>query len=62
VFAKSLDDMGVLHHKLGNYTTAESFYRQALEIRREALGDKNIVYADSLNGLASLYLTIGKFL
>ena len=40
---------------MGDYAAAVPLYRQALEIRRAALGEGHLDYAGSLNNLASLY-------
>ncbi len=40
---------------MGDYAAAEPLYRQALEIRRMALGEDHPDYAASLNNLAGLY-------
>ena len=39
----------------GDYARAEPLYRQALEIRKKALGENHPDYAASLNNLATLY-------
>ena len=46
---------------MGSYDQAESLYRQALDIRREALGEDHPFYATSLNNLAGLYETMGSY-
>ena len=40
---------------MGDYARAEPLYRQALEIRKKALGEGHPDYAASLNNLAGLY-------
>ena len=43
----------------GDYAKAEPLYRQALEIRKRALGENHPGYATSLNNLAVLYKAMG---
>ena len=38
-FAQSLNNLAALYKSQANYTAAEPLYRQALEIRRVALGE-----------------------
>ena len=45
---------------MGNYAAAEPLLRQALEIRRTALGEDHPDYAASLNNLAVLYCDDGQ--
>ena len=42
-------------HDRGQYAEAEPLYKQAMEIRRTALGERHPDYATSLNNLAALY-------
>ena len=42
-------------HERGQYADAEPLYKQAMEIRRTALGERHPSYATSLNNLAVLY-------
>ncbi len=44
---------------MGDYAAALPLYRQALEIRRTALGEDHPDYAASLNNLARLYRAMG---
>ena len=44
---------------MGDYAKAEPLYRQALEIRKRALGENHPDYATSLNNLAGLYQAMG---
>ncbi len=44
---------------MGDYASAEPLFRQALEIRRAALGEGHPDYATSLNNLAGLYHAMG---
>ena len=46
---------GRLWYDAGDHKKAEPLYQQALEIRRQVLGEKHPDFAQSLNNLASLY-------
>ena len=46
---------------MGDYAKAEPLFRQAMEIRKEALGEKHPDYATSLNNLAVLYQAMGDY-
>src|SRR5207249_11972521 len=45
---------------LGDYSKAEPLLQQALEIRRQVLGEGHPNYANSLNNLAGLYIATGR--
>jgi tetratricopeptide (TPR) repeat protein len=45
----------------GQYAVAELLYQQALEIRRQVLGEQHPDFASSLNNLAGLYKTTGRY-
>ena len=45
----------------GQYAEAERLFRQALEIRREVLGEEHPSYATTLNNLASLLQATGQY-
>ena len=45
---------------MGDYAKAEPLFRQALEIRKRALGENHPDYANSLNNLAELYYAQGQ--
>ena len=47
-------------HERGQYADAEPLYKQAMEIRRTALGERHPSYATSLNNLAVLYRAMGR--
>ncbi len=44
---------------MGDHAAALPLFRQALEIRRTALGEDHPDYATSLNNLAALYQAMG---
>ena len=46
---------------MGDYARAEPLFRQALEIRKKALGESHPDYATSLNNLAVLYRAMGDY-
>jgi len=46
---------------MGEYAKAEPLLRQALEIRKKALGEQHPAYATSLNNLALLYRNMGEY-
>ena len=45
---------------MGRHAEAEPLYKQAMEIRRTALGERHPDYATSLNNLAGLYDAMGR--
>jgi len=54
-YANSLNSLASLYKAMGNYTTADTLYLEAMNIRKEVLGEKHPLYANSLFYLASLY-------
>jgi len=46
---------------MGKYEKAEPLYRQAMEIRKQTLGEKDYYYAISLMNLAALYDNMGDY-
>jgi tetratricopeptide (TPR) repeat protein len=59
--AESLDDLGHLLTSRGRYDEAGPLLREALDMRREQLGDEAAATADSLNHLAKLQHLLGDF-
>lgn len=55
-----LSNLAVLYRTVGDYTKAESLYKQALAICEKALGPEHPSAAAILNNLAELYKIIGK--
>jgi tetratricopeptide (TPR) repeat protein len=51
----------VLYKATGNFAAAEPLCRQAVEIKRVALGESHPDFATSLNNLAMLYEATGNF-
>jgi tetratricopeptide (TPR) repeat protein len=60
-FAVILNDLGELYREMGDYKASESYYKQALEIRKKKLGVIHPEFAGSLNNLGVLYWEIGDF-
>src|SRR5262249_38902193 len=54
-FAVDLNNLATLYKEKGDYAAAEPLYRQALEIRRAALGEDHPAFAITLGHLATLY-------
>ncbi len=52
-YAASLNNLARLYQAMGDHAAAEPLYRQALEIRRTALGEDHPDYAAGLNNLAA---------
>jgi tetratricopeptide (TPR) repeat protein len=57
----SLTQLGNLHQRWGRYADAESFYEQALAVRKKILSPAHPQYAASLNNLADLYKTQNRY-
>jgi len=51
-YASSLNSLGNLNRKLGNYEMAERMFEQVLSIYEKILGKENPRYAETLNNLA----------
>ncbi|MDP5046887.1 MAG: CHAT domain-containing protein, partial [Saprospiraceae bacterium] len=60
-YASSLNSLGNIYFELDDFKNAETYYKQAMEIRKKALGDAHPGYASSLNDLGNLYSTLGDF-
>ena len=59
--ANSLDNLARLHRDCGNFQQGEKHYREAIEIRRLALGEKHPDTVLTLNSLAMLYAAAGRW-
>src|SRR5262249_26508742 len=57
----SLERLAALQNAVGNYSQAAQFYERALDIRKQALGEKDSTCADTLNSLAIVYTTLGDY-
>jgi len=60
-YAQVLANKGLLYETVGRYGEAEKYSTQALEIRKNTLGEGSNAYATSLNNLAMLYRDMGKY-
>src|SRR5687768_6981204 len=58
--AEVLSTAGILCRRTGQLERAESFYNEALAIRRQAYGDVHPAVAASLNNLGTLYSAMGR--
>ena len=61
VYAASLSNLAALYSRMGNYPRAEPLTKEALAIRRSALGAKHRYCGDSLHNLALLYCNMGDY-
>jgi tetratricopeptide (TPR) repeat protein len=60
-YASSLNALGSLYYKMGDYKAAEPYYKQALEFKKKTLGEEHPDYATSLNNLGLLYYKMGDY-
>ena len=60
-FATSLNNLAVLHQRMGNYEKALPLYIQAKNIREKVLGEEHPEFASLLNNLAYLYQLKGNY-
>ena len=60
-YASSLNNFGVLYMERGDYKSAEQLYKQALEIRKKALGEEHPGVGTSSFNLGVLYYKIGDY-
>ncbi|MFM7449309.1 MAG: tetratricopeptide repeat protein [Leptolyngbyaceae cyanobacterium] len=61
LLATSLNSLAQLYASQGRYEEAEPLLREALQLRRELLGERNPDVATSLNNLALLYNAQGRY-
>ncbi|MFM6404221.1 MAG: tetratricopeptide repeat protein, partial [Microcystis sp.] len=59
--AASLNNLAYLYKSQGRYKEAEPLYLQALDLRKQLLGDNHPHVALSLNNLAGLYYYQGRY-
>jgi hypothetical protein len=57
--AKAMGAMGLVRMTQHRYEEAETFFREALEIRRDVFGDDDLVVAMALNNLAGSVRALG---
>ena len=60
-YGAAINRLALLYKAQGRYDAAEPLYKQAMEIRRAALGEGHPDFAASLNNLASLYQAQGRY-
>lgn len=60
-YLKVLSNLGLLYSTMGRYTAAEEYITDALEKRREKLGENSSGFGSSLNNLAVLHKETGRF-
>ena len=58
---KILNEFGLALHKTAEYAKADSILKMALTIREQEFGLEHPDVAESMNGLADLYKTLGRF-
>ncbi len=61
VRARYVNQAGIAAYEGGDYQSAQKFLEQALSIREDVLDSDNVEIATSLDNLAALYRTQGKF-
>lgn len=54
-------NLGLLNHTMGRYGKSEEFTKEALELRKDMLGEQSLAYAASLNNLAVLQKDLGEY-
>ncbi len=59
--ARFMQTIADVYRKLGLFDTAEQFFEEALQIRRQQLPADHPDVAESLNGLAALHAALGEF-
>ena len=59
--AAALNNLAVLHERLGQFDKAEPLYHQATEINRKTIGEDHSDFARLLNNLAGLYRAMGRY-
>jgi CHAT domain-containing protein/Tfp pilus assembly protein PilF len=60
-YVLSLNNMAGLYSKKGDYSAAESIYKQVLAIRKRVSGEGHPLYVASINSLAALYANMGNY-
>ena len=61
LLAATLNDMGTLHREAGDYAAAEPPLREALDVRREVVGEEHPDFAGNLNELGAVCFSMGKY-
>jgi tetratricopeptide (TPR) repeat protein len=60
-YLKTLASEGLLFTSMGRFNQAEKFTTQALELRKQRLGEDNMAVAASLNNYAVLHYDLGHY-
>jgi tetratricopeptide (TPR) repeat protein len=60
-YIKSIADLGLLYATMGRFTQAETFTQEALDLRKEKLGEFNIGVASSLNNYGVLRYNLAHY-
>jgi len=61
IYARCLNDTGMLYESMKDYAKAEQFYFKALTIRRKLYGETHSDIAQSLNNLGAFLLLRSSF-
>ncbi|MBK8297507.1 MAG: CHAT domain-containing protein [Saprospiraceae bacterium] len=61
LYAKALNNLGVLYYLMGKFEPCESIYLKVRDIQEKAVGKNHIDFAVSLNNLALLYKELGRY-
>ncbi|MBK9108784.1 MAG: CHAT domain-containing protein [Saprospiraceae bacterium] len=61
LYAKALNNLGVLYYWMGNFEKCEPIYLQVRDLQEKAVGRSHIDFAVSLNNLALLYKELGRY-
>ena len=59
--ATSYSNLGVVHHKLGDFEKAKEYHELALSITQKKLGPENVQVATSYNNLGLVHSKLGDF-
>ena len=59
--ARSYNNLGSVHHKLGDFEKAKEHHKLALSIRQKKLGPENVELASSYNNLGLVNDKLGDF-
>ena len=60
-YTTCLSNLGVLYHKINQYSAAEPLFKQAMAIIEAKKGEEHPEYATCANNLAFLYKDLGKY-
>jgi CHAT domain-containing protein len=60
-YLKTIASEGLLYTSMGRFSQADKFTNEALDMRREKLGENNMAVAASLNNLAVLHYNLAQY-